>query len=439
MASLDIFNQDPFTTIQLTAAVERVPYLPQGLDALGIFDPKPIRTKVLMVEQRQGRLFILPFTDRGAPGTQRTTERRQARHFEVPRIRAEDTIYADELHAIREFGSETELMQVQKELGRRLVGPTGLRNIIRYTWEYHKLAAVQGLLLDFDGTVKFNWFNEFQIGQQPEIIFNFPNVNSVAASDPQQDILRPLLNQLVRNMKRAAQGAWIEGRSRPVGLCGDSFFDQLISCIPVRGTYLNWVQAQELRQNLAFEVFNWGGVDWINYRGSDDTVGLVGSTTSSSGTVSLPGVQSSYTQGGNTFQTVGAQISGPGIPANATVGTVSVSAGTVTLANSATASMTGSGVFNLGGGNQYTGGGTIAIPSNKVKFFPRYAPGIFDVAYAPGESFEWINTLGKPEYVRMIPDRDRNEYVKAEMTSYPLHICTRPETLFSGTADSTAD
>ena len=47
--------------------------------------------------------------------------------------------------------------------------------------------------------------------------------------------------------------------------------------------------------------------------------------------------------------------------------------------------------------------------------------------------------LGKPEYVRIIPDRDRNEWVKAEMTSYPLMMCTRPEILQSGTTDATAD
>lgn len=429
MASLDIFNQDPFTTIQLTTAVERVPYLPQGIASLNVFEPKPIRTKVAMVEQRQGRLVIVPFSDRGAPGTQRTMEQRSARHFAVPRIRTEDTIYADELATIREFGSETELMQVQKELGRRLAGPTGLRNIIEYTREYHRLAAIQGLLLDADGSVKFNWFNEFEISQPAEIVFDFPAINTAYGSNPPADTLRPLCNQLVRNMKRAAQGAWIEGRTRPAALCGDSFFDQLVSCGPVRSTYLNWIQAQELRQNLAFEVFNWGGIDWINYRGSDDTVGLVGTTTNGNGTVQCSGA---------TTALVGQQVSGPGIPASSTVGSV-VAGTSFTLANSQVASLSGSGVFNFGSGNSYTGGGAIAIPANKAKFFPRFAPGVFEVIWAPGESFEWINTLGKPEYVRIIPDRDRNEWVKAEMTSYPLHICTRPEMLYSGSADSTAD
>ena len=437
MVSLDIFNSDPFTTIQLTLAVERAPYLPQGLAALNIFEPKPIRTKVAMVEQRQGVLVALPFTDRGAPGTQRTTELRQARHFLVPRIRMEDTIYADELATIREMGSETELMTVQKELGRRMVGPTGLRSSIEYTREFHRLAAVQGLLLNNNGQVWFNWFNEFEINQPSEVVFNFANLQTEYVASGVA-ALRPLCNQVIRNMKRAAQGAWVEGRTRAVALCGDAFFDAFISNPEVRSTYLNWMQAQELRQNLAFEVFNWGGIDWINYRGSDDTVGLVGTATLNSGTISCPGIQSTMTIEGVSVGVAGLQVSGPGIPADATVGSVSAGV-SFTLASSAVANQSVSGVYNFGAGNQYTGGGAISIPSNKCKFFPRFAPGVFQVVWAPGESFQWINTLGKPEYVQIIPDRDRNEWVKVDMTSYPLHICTRPEILQSGSMNSTAD
>lgn len=434
MVSLDVFNQDPFTTIQLTQAVERTPYLPQGLAALGLFEPKPIRTKVLMVEQRQGVLVLLPFTDRGAPGTQRTTELRSARHFAVPRVRMEDTIYADEIAAIRAFGQETELMQVQQELGRRMVGPTGLRSNIEYTREFHRLAAIQGLLLDASGAVVHNWFSEFEITQDPEIVFNFVAINLAygnTTAPTQTDTLRPICNALVRTMKRRAQGAWVEGRTRPVGLCGDAFFDALISSGPVRSTYLNWIQAQELRQNLAFEVFNWGGIDWVNYRGSDDVNGLLGTATASSGTIACPGIATTMDILGATVNTVGLSVTGPGVPTGSTIGSVSAGV-SFTLASSVTATESESGVYNFGPA-------AISVPSNKVKFFPRFANGVFQVAWAPGESFEWINTLGKPEYVRIIPDRDRNEWVKAEMTSYPLHICTRPEVLQSGTMDSTAD
>lgn len=432
MASLDVFNQDPFTTIQLTTAVERVPYLPQGLEALGLFDPKPIRTKVAMVEQRQGQLVVLPFSDRGAPRTERTMEQRQARHFAVPHIGMADTIYAEEIATIREFGSETELMQVQRETGRRLVGPTGLRASVNYTLEYHRLAAFQGQLLDSDGSVRYNWFDEFEIATPSEVAFDFDSINSNFQTSPfAADLLRPICNSITRDMKRAAQGAWIEGRTRAVALCGSDFYDKIVSCGPVRSTYLSWIQAQELRQGNAFEVFNWGGIDWVDYRGSDDVVGLSGSATSGSGTVTCPGIAATYTMLGKTVNTVGSAVSGPGIPAGATIGSI-VAGTSFTLASAATANETTKGVYNIGAG-------AISIPANKAKFAPRFAPGIFEKIMAPADSFEWINTLGKPEYVRVIPDRDRNEWVRIEMDTYPLHICTRPETLRSGTTDSTAD
>ena len=67
-----------------------------------------------------------------------------------------------------------------------------------------------------------------------------------------------------------------------------------------------------------------------------------------------------------------------------------------------------------------------------MKFFPIGAPGVFRRALAPGETFEWVNTRGKPVYVLPIIDRDRNSWWKMEGYSYPLHICTRPEVLQTG-------
>lgn len=343
MASLDVFHQDAFTTIQLTAAVERLPFQPTGLGDLNIFEPNPIRTTALAVEQRQGQLIIVPFSERGQEGTQRDTEQREARYFKVPRIMHADTLYANEIQDIRAFGTESELMQVQAEVARRLNGPTGLTSNVEYTWEYHRLAAVQGLLLDADGSVRYDWFDEFDITPAAEIPFD------LAAATPNS--VRPIVNAIRRTMARKSQGAFLP-TTKVYALCGDEFYDQLTNHPDVIRTYLNWQAAADLRddsQGGAFEAFNFAGVIWSNYRGSDDNT-------------------------------------------------------------------------------------TLKIPDDKVKFFPVGAPGIFRVAYAPGESFQWVNTPGKPMYVIPIYDRDRDSFWKMEVYSYPLHICTRPEVLQTGRA-----
>ena len=412
MTIMDVFHQDPFRTIELTTAVEKVPYIPDGLGVMGVFEDKPIRTEALMVESRQGVLTLVPFTDRGAPGTQRTTERRDARFFSVGRLKVEDTIYASEIAGIREFGQESVMMQIQAEVARRLVGPTGLRSLLEYTREFHRLAAVQGLLLDADGSTRYNWFTEFGITPNPTVAFNLAaKVNGS---------LRPLCNELTRTMKRKAQGAFTP-RTRIKALCGDAFWDNFITHPDVEKTYLNWREASDLRKGTAFETYSFSEIDWTNYRGSDNVVGLQGGLTSGSGVITLPATVG---------LTVGMPVSGPGIPAGAAVGSISAGV-SVTLASGVTAAWTGAGVVNFGG--------TIEVPSNKAIFFPAGAPSIFQQALAPAATMEWVNTLGKREYVQMIFDRDRQEWVKPEMSTYPLHICTRPEVLFTGTMDSAAD
>ena len=51
----------------------------------------------------------------------------------------------------------------------------------------------------------------------------------------------------IRQMARAANGAWVQGRTQVHALCGDTFWDQLIAHSEVRQTYLNWTAAADLR------------------------------------------------------------------------------------------------------------------------------------------------------------------------------------------------
>jgi hypothetical protein len=344
---LDIFQQhDAFSAIALTEAVERLPYQPHMLGSIpGLFEDNPIRTTALTIEERQGKLTLIPFSERGTAGTERTTEQRKRRYFDVPRLKHEDTIYANELQNIVKFGDATVLMQLMEEVDRRLSGPTGLLASVEYTKEYMRLAAIQGLCLNpGTGTPMYNWFDEFQITQAAEVPFNL--------SAGTANSLRPIVNSIMRTMARKAQGAWIPNRTRMYALCGDQFYDSLVNHPDVIRTYVNWSDARDLRgtnQGAAFDAFDFAGCVWLNYRGSDDNA-------------------------------------------------------------------------------------TIKLPDDKVKFFPVGAPGVFREAMAPGESIEWINQPGKPQYVLPIPDLVRRQFWGMEVYAYPLFICTRPEMLLSGRA-----
>lgn len=270
MTILNVFRQDAFSAMTLSAFVDRVPFAPQGIGELNLFDDKPLYTTALAVEDRQGKLVVIPTSPRGAPPTERVEQKRNARYFDTPRLAHADTIYATELQNVREPGTEAQLKTVQTEVAYRLAGPTGLTMSMEYTWEAHRLAAIDGTLIDADGSTLFDWYSEFGITRRAEIDFNLGGWKSGAATPTADGDLRKLCNQVVRTVARAAQGAFT-ARSRVMAACSDTFWDGLVTHPDVTKTYYNWIAAQELRKGSAFEAMHFGGIDWFNYRGSDDT------------------------------------------------------------------------------------------------------------------------------------------------------------------------
>jgi hypothetical protein len=346
MVMLDIFNQDAFDTVSLTGAFNRQPFRPTMLGSMpGLFDPVPIRNKYVAIEQRNGVLKLILATERGAPIDQRTTEKRDIRNFGIHRLAKGDTIMADELTGIREFGSETELSQVMAEVQRRYTGANGIQADISLTFEHMRLGAVQGIVLDADGSTLENWFTEWSATQATEINFALTTATTN---------IRGLCNQVRRQMQRAAAGSWMP-TTQVHALVGDAFWDAFVDHPKVRDTYLSWSAAAELREANEFDTFYFGKIYWHNYRGTDN-----------------------YDEG-------------------ATDGTADAS--------------------------------TVGIPTDKAKFFPVNAPGVFQHVMGPAEFMPWINTLGQPVYGMQIPDRDRGAWVKVEVYSYPLFLCTRPAML----------
>ncbi len=76
-------------------------------------------------------------------------------------------------------------------------------------------------------------------------------------------------------------------------------------------------------------------------------------------------------------------------------------------------------------------GSTIAIGSDKARFFPIGVRGAFQVGWAPASEFKaGLNRPGQPVYGLLLADTSgRDEWDRVENYSYPLFICTRPEML----------
>ncbi|WP_375261849.1 major capsid protein [Palleronia sp.] len=78
----------------------------------------------------------------------------------------------------------------------------------------------------------------------------------------------------------------------------------------------------------------------------------------------------------------------------------------------------------------------IAVPTDKAKFFPIGARGVFKVGFGPAQEFKpYLNRRAREYYGMILADPSgREAWDRVEVYSYPLFICTRPGMLQRGTA-----
>lgn len=258
MASIDIFNDNVFETTELTNSMELLPYQPQLLGELGIFSQKPIRTTTAWIEKKKGRLRIIDMAARSTVGNVRSTEPREAIPVDLPHMPYYQTIKADDIQNVRDFGSETELEQMGDHVNDQLEGMKADHEV---TFEYHRVGAIKGQILRGDGvTVWKDLFSLFGLSQE---IINFVGADA--------DLL-PMIHQIKRYMAGRLGNQRLKGI---VALTGDEYFDELIMHPSIRASFELWQDGQFRRlshlgpawEDAAQNGFGFQNILWINYRG----------------------------------------------------------------------------------------------------------------------------------------------------------------------------
>lgn len=261
MITMDVFKGDAFSATSLSAAIDKFSYLPNFLGSVGgLFDYTPIRTPEFYVEERAFTAAVLPVSTRGAPPNATGGENRVARPFSTVRFADASRVNAGELQSIRAFGSETELKQLEDELGRR---QTKMAMNMDLTLEHLRLGAVQGITKDKAGNTLYNWATEFGV--------SVPSA-SFALTTATNGALRASITAAKRSVVRGLKGAQ---PTMIMGLCDDAFWDKLIKNAEFRAAFVATPFAQQLLDDVAWKngAIDWvdfGGIRFVNYRGTDD-------------------------------------------------------------------------------------------------------------------------------------------------------------------------
>lgn len=285
MPSLDIFTGNAFSFTALVAAVDKVPFVPGAAGKLGIFDEEGVYTTTIYVEERNGRLYLIPNTPRGGPAFQNTRDGRDGRYFKTLHLPVRDHISADEIQNKRAFGSETELDIAKTEVDSRL---TKMMKSHDATVEFGRIGALRGRILDANGaTVLYDLFNEFGVVQQQQDYALGTNTSNILG-----------LSTAVRGMIQDELGGDGGDEITVTAFCGAQWFATFIAHPKVAQAYQYYQTVQAnlnpLQMDLRYVGFKFGGITYVQYRGQVNGIPFVPANEAIAFPVDVPGIYKTY-------------------------------------------------------------------------------------------------------------------------------------------------
>lgn len=249
------FQNPGFSMASLTAAINLIPNRYGRLEALNLFPAKPVRTRSVLVEERNGTLTLLPTLPPGSPATVNARDRRKLHAFVVPHVPLEDVVLPEEVQGVRAFGAESQTETVANVMAQHL---ESMRNKHAITLEHLRMGALKGVILDADGTVVHNLYNAFAI--TPTTI-NF-QLTTEATN------VRNKCTEVMAHIEENLRGEFMSGVRV---LCSPEFFSKLVAHSKVEKAYENYAQGAMLRDDVR-SGFSFGGIVFEEYRGQATTI-----------------------------------------------------------------------------------------------------------------------------------------------------------------------
>lgn len=247
---LDIFNNDAFSVVRLTARINDLPYVPGQIGAQGYFDEDGVDTIYVAIEKRPEGLALVGPSPRGGPGETIAHGEDEMRLFAIPHFQRDDVMNADEVLGRRAWGSEDDLETVLSRIDRKVA--RHLRDFDA-TIEHQRVGAIKGIITNKAGGVMFNLFNQFEITPPDPIYFDLNNDAS-----PLRQIARTLTYKLEDALDTAYTGidAW----------CGRDFWDKLTTHKQVNDAYVALRDRMGLLGAAEVDSIELFGITWRRYR-----------------------------------------------------------------------------------------------------------------------------------------------------------------------------
>lgn len=250
----------PFTSLQLSNAVNRIPNNYGLLNALGLFPSEGSVSTIVEITIEDGTIRVLAAKERGAPGT--SGDRGPIKKFwvEIPHFPMQDLITpADIQNMLTIIGRSKTPRTLADEMAKRLFS---IRNKHAITLEWVRMGALKGLITDGNGDTLLDLYAFFGINK---VTIDF------ALGTPGTDIIGKC-TQLRQSMATNLKG---ETMTRPEVIVDSTFFGEFVQHAKVEKFWINWSNAQQLAQStfnpLGGQVgrtFEFQQILWREYYGT---------------------------------------------------------------------------------------------------------------------------------------------------------------------------
>lgn len=239
-----------FSLETLTAAINEIPHLPTQLGDSGLYEYDGVATLSVEIEKKGFDLEVVSTAARGASGEAMGRSIRDIRPFKVPHIPLFDQVLADEVQGVRLFGTSDQPEPLETRINEVLAIGKGR---LDYTLEAHRVGGLKGIVYDKDGSVLYNFFDEFGVVQQ--------TLSFALGSDATK--VRAKCDEALDKSGDVLGGVMMTGA---IGWCGKDFFRGIIDHKETRESYLGQAEAAQLRGALPGS-FDYGGINFRRYRG----------------------------------------------------------------------------------------------------------------------------------------------------------------------------
>ena len=246
----DVFSSDVFSVSSLTEGIELLPR-EDGLAGQAVnWESEGINTINAVFEKDLTKLSLIPTARRGTIPNHMPTSKRELISIPCPHMPVDDEILADSIQDVRAFGKATELQTINTIVTKKL---EDIRRSLFHTFEYHRMGALKGTVLDADGTtVVVDLFAEFGTTRDT---FTWDFGSAVSQLGQAEDVI---------DLIDVALGA--TSYTSITCLCGRTFFKNLKDHPLVREYWRETNTGKGLGSNP--RTYPFGEIDFVKYTGT---------------------------------------------------------------------------------------------------------------------------------------------------------------------------